>query len=300
MLFRSREADPETVGRELNVRAVLMGKLVQRGDALSIQVDLVDAAGGSQLWGDRYLRKFAEILSIEEEIAGQISEKLRGKLTGEEKKRLAKRPTQNTEAYQLYLKGRYYWYKRSAEGIQKGIEYFRQAIELDPGFALAYVGMSDSYAVLAVYGLAQPDSARQKAAAARALQLDPTLPEAHASHAMALANPAEAEKGLKRAIELSPNYVWAHHWYAHIVAGMGRAEEAIASAKRAQAIEPLSLAINTGVGMHYYFARRYDEAVEQLRKTLEIDPDFPWANMFLGKAYLQRSEERRVGKECRL
>jgi TolB-like protein len=149
--YKGRDVDPQAVGRELNVRALLMGRVVQRGDALSIQVDLVDVADGSQLWGDRYNRRLSDIFEIEEEIARQISEKLRMKLTGDQKKRLAKRQTQNTEAYQLYLKGRYHWNKRTEEGIQKGIEYFQQAIEKDPTYALAYVGLADAYGVRGVY-----------------------------------------------------------------------------------------------------------------------------------------------------
>jgi len=298
--YKGKDVDPQTVGRELNVRALLMGRVVGRGDTLSIQADLVDAADGSQLWGDRYHRKASDIFAIEEEIARQISEKLRAKLTGEDKKRLAKRHTANTEAYQLYLKGRYYWNKRTKEAILKGIEYFQQAIEKDPRYALAYVGLADSYATLGVYGECPPAETipKWKAMVAKALEIDPTLSEAHSSQAMVCGigegDWQRSDQEHRRALELNPNNAVAHHYYAHNLEGLGRLDEAIAAVQRGLELDPLSLVLNAHLGLALYFARRYDSASEQLRKTLEIDPHFVNANLYLAYVCSQQGRHEQA------
>jgi len=291
---KGRDVDPQEVGRDRHVRAVLLGKVLQRGDGLSIRTELVDVVNVSRLWGAKYNRKLADIVVVQEEIAKEISEKLRLRLTGEEEKRLTKRYTENTEAYQLYLKGRYYWNKRTDEGLQKGVEYFNQAIEKDPGYALAYVGLADAYSLLGIWGPPSPAEAFRsaKAAAVKALEIDGTLAEAHTSLAWISSNDwewASAEREYKRAFELNPNYATAHQWYAHYLMWMGRLDEAVREMKRAQELDPLSLVINTELGLPSYYGRRYDQAIEQYRKAVEMDPNFYRAHWQLGQAYEQKA-----------
>ena len=289
--YKGRDIDPQTVGRELGVRAVLTGRLVQRGDTLSIQTDLVDVTEQSTLWGEQYNRKLADLLAVQEEISREISSKLRIKLSGEERKQLAKRYTENTEAYQLYLKGRYYWNKRTAEDLKKGVDYFRQAIDMDPNYALAYAGLADTYNVLPIWTPIETKEAYPKAkwAALKALEIDDTLAEAHISLAYALFRydwdwPG-AEREFKRGIELKSNYATAHQWYSFYLSAMGRVEEAIVEIKRAQDLEPLSLFINSDVGSALYRAGQHDQAIAQLRKTIELDPTFGYAHYNLGVVY---------------
>jgi eukaryotic-like serine/threonine-protein kinase len=292
--YKGRDADPQTIGRELGVRAVLTGKLVQRGDTLNIQTELVDVEQGSQLWGEQYNRKLADLLAVQEEISREISQKLRIRLSGEERKQLTKRYTENTEAYQLYLKGRYYWNKRTAEGLKKGVDYFQQAIDVDPNYGLAYAGLADSYNVLPIWTPIETKDAypKAKSAALKALEIDDSLAEAHTSLAYALYRydwdwPA-AEREFKRGIQLKPNYATAHQWYSFYLSAMGRAEEAIVEIKRAQDLEPLSLFLNTDVGFALGRARQYDQAVVQLRKTIAIDPTFGYPHFHLGLVYEQK------------
>ncbi len=292
--YKGREVDPQKVGRELNVRAVLTGKVTQRGDTLTIQADLVDVARGSQLWGERYSRKIADLLPVQEEIAREISAKLRLRLSGEEEKRLARRYTEDTEAYQLYLKGRYFWNKRTEDALNKAVEYFEQAIERDPNYAVAYAGLADSYCLIGLWGPTSPREAfpRAKAAALKAVEIDGTLAEAHTSLGFVGLHLdwdwARVESEFKRAIDINPNYATAHHWYAHYLMCMGRLDEALSEMKKAQSLDPLSLVINTELGFPLYFARRYDEAIEQYRKALEMDPNFYRAHWLLGLAYQQK------------
>ena len=292
--YKGREVDPLAVGSALNVRAILTGRVLQMRQTLIIKVELVDVADGSQLWGEQYERESGDILAIQREISREITANLRLKLSGEQKKRLEKQPTENANAYQLYLKGRYCWNKRTEQGLEKGIEFFSQAIEADPLFALAYVGLADSYNMLAAYNLSQPRAvlSRAKAAAERALEIDSELAEAHTSLAKVSADydwdwPA-AEREFKRALELNPNYATAHHWYALHLMAMGTFEEAAAELKRAQQLDPLSLSINASAGLPFYWSRRYDEAIEQFRRTLELDLGFPLAHVLLGQAYAQK------------
>ena len=288
--YKGRYADAREVGHDLNVQAVLSGRIVQRGDNLSISVELVDAGDNSQVWGKQYNLNMAELLSVQEEIARLVTEKLRLRMTGEQKKRLTKTHTDSTEAYQLYLRGRYHWNKRTEEGLKRGIEYFDQAIEKDPTFALAYAGLADCYALLTEYSTIPPAESRQKAKAAamRALEIDDTLAEAHTSLAAVHEydwNWAEAEREYRRAIEMNPNYATAHHWYAIFLGGRARFDEGLREIRRAQELDPLSLIINTGLGRLLYNARRNDEAIAQLKKTLEMDPAFPEAHFQLALAY---------------
>jgi serine/threonine protein kinase/Flp pilus assembly protein TadD len=290
--YKGREIDPLQVGQELNVRAVLTGTVFHLNDNLLIRTELVDTTDGSRLWGEQYNRKMTDIFAIQDEIAREISEKLRFKLTGEEQKRIAKRHTDNPEAYRLYLKGRYNWNKRTPEGFKLGIEYFREAIDLDSGYALAYAGLADSYNMLGNYSELAPRDAfpRAKTAAIKALRIDETLSEARASLAYAMNGYdwdwKKAGAEFKRAIELKPNYATAHYWYATVhLAALGKLDEAISEMTEAQELDPLSLIINTNLGWIYYFARRYDDAVKQIHKALEIDENFNVAYFKLGQVY---------------
>jgi serine/threonine protein kinase/Tfp pilus assembly protein PilF len=289
--YRGQVLDPQKVGRDLNVGTVLTGRVVQQKDALIIGTELVDVPNGWRLWGERYNRKLADIFAIQEEIANEISEKLRLSLTREEKKRLTKSYTQNTEAYQFYLKGRHHWKRWTEEGFYKAIGYFQQAVEKDPSYALAYVGIAESYVLLGWNSFLPPKDAfpQGKAAAITALQLDPDLGEAHTPLAAALWlhdwQWPEAQKEFKRSLELNPTYPIANHWHAEYMTTMGRHAEAIAQMKNSQELDPLSLIINVAIGWAYYLERRYNEALEQLLRTVELDPNFPVTNWVLGLLY---------------
>jgi serine/threonine protein kinase/tetratricopeptide (TPR) repeat protein len=291
--YKGRETDTEKIGRELNVRAVLTGRVVQRGDSLNIQTELVDVAGDSQLWGQQYNRKFSEIIPVQEEIAKEVSNKLRLRPSGEEQKRLAKHYTENPEAHQLYLKGRYLWNRRTGATLQRAAEYFQQAVDKDPAYAPAWAGLADCYAVYSLYDVLPPREAvpRAKEAATKALALDDGLAEPHAALAYVKTfydwDWQGAEREFKRAIGLNPNYATGHHWYSIHLDSVGRLDEAIAEAKRAQDADPLSLPIGTAFGHAFYFARRYDQAIDQLRKTLEMDQNFLLAHWALGMSYEQ-------------
>ncbi len=292
--YKGKLVDPQSVGMELNVRAVLTGRLILRGESLHIQVELVDVRDGSQLWGDRYSRMLADIFEVQEDIAREISGKLRGRLVAEEKKRLAKRPTKNTEAYTLYLRGRYHWNKRTKEGFDKAIEYFEQAIRRDPDLALAYSGLSDCYGLMAGFHYIDMAEgyARARDLALRSLEIDDSLAEGHASLAIVRYrvdwNWYETEREFKRAIELNPGYTMARHWYAVYLVMMGRFEEALAEVERSVEQDPLSLVVNWTRGFLYYYLRRYDEAIDYLHKTLDLEPEFERAFYDLGVIYVQK------------
>jgi serine/threonine protein kinase/tetratricopeptide (TPR) repeat protein len=286
--FKAREIDPQAVGRELNVRAVLTGRIMQSGGSLRIGTELVDVATGSQLWGAQYDRKPGDIFVVQDDISNEISEKLRLQLTRAEKKQLTKRHTENAEAYRLYLKGRHHWNQWTEEGFYKAIEYFQQAVEKDPNYALAYAGVADSYVLLGWNSYLPPKEAfpRGKAAAITAQQLDPDLAEAHAPLAAVLWLHdwmwEEAQKEFKRSLGLGPTYATANHWYAEYAMTMGRHEEGRVRMKKGQDLDPLSLIINVAVGWALYHARRYDEAIEQLRRTVDLDPNYPVIYWVLG------------------
>jgi TolB-like protein/Tfp pilus assembly protein PilF len=292
--YKGRDTDPKVVGRELRVRAVLMSRLVERGENLSISAELVDARDNTHIWGEQYNRKLADLQAVQEDIGREITDKLRLKLSGEQKKSFAKRQTQNSEAYQDYLKGRFYWNKRSAAGIKIAIEHFNTAIAKDPTFALAYAGLADSYAVLSTFAAVPPRECfpKARAAALKALEIDDNLGEAHAVLGEVKVlydfDWAAAESEFKRAIELNPGYATAHQWYALYLARTGRFEEAIGEIKKAQQLDPLSLIVNSLVGSVFRFSRRYDEAIEQLRQTLAMDPSFGPAHINLGQIYVRK------------
>jgi len=292
--YKGREIDPQAVAKELGVRAVLTGRITQRGDTLSISTELVDASNNHRIWGERYERQLSDILLVQSDIARDISENLRSKLTGEEQKRVVKRYTENAEAYQAYLKGRYHWNKRTAADLNKSIEYYNEAIAIDPSYALAYSGLAECYLVLPDYTNIPSQEAhpKSKAAALQALQLDDTLAEAHAALGGVKVDSewdfVGAENELKRAIELNPNYATGHHWYAQYLSVMGRHEEALKEIKRAQELDPLSLIINAVFGDTYIKARRYDDAIVQLGKTVEMDQNFVRSYRYLANAYIEK------------
>ena len=279
--YKGPNVDPLQAGRELKVGAVLTGRVTQRGDTLVIAAELVNVAQGNQLWGEQYNRKLTDILAVQTEIAKAITDKLELRLTGEQAERLAKHYTENTEAYQLYLKGRYHWNKRNPEGFRKALEYFQQAIEKDPTYALAYTGLSDTYTTGSGLYLGLPSKEaypRGRAAALKALEIDDSLAEAHISLASAKFEYdwewAAAEKEFLRGLELNPGYATGHQWYAEYLRAVGRQEEGLAEMKRALELDPLSLIINTSLGWQYVYARQYEKAIEQCRKTVEMEPGF--------------------------
>jgi len=283
--------DPRGVGCELGVCAIVTGKMMEHGGHLLIAVELVDVVTGSQLWGGRYNRALDGIFVLQEEISNEITERLRLKLTGAEKKGLLKRQTENTEAYRFYLKGRYHWDKWTAEGFRKGMGYFQQAVEKDPSYALAHAGLADSYVLLGWNSLLSPKDAfsRAKTAAKKALEFEKDLAEGHTSLAGPLWlydwNWLEAQKEFKRSLELRPTYPTAHHWYAEYLMTMGRLDEALTTIKHAQELDPLSLIINVAIGWVLYYCREYDQAIAQLRKTLELEADYPITRWILGLVY---------------
>ncbi len=291
--YKGREISAQKVGKDLGVDAVLLGRVTQHGDTLTIQTDLVSVADGSELWGEQYNRKVADLLSVQEDISNEIYYNLRPRLTGKEAHPLTKHYTENPEAYQLYLQGLYYWNRRTEAGFTKAIDYFNQAVERDPNYALAYAGLADAYNFLGDSGYAAPKQVRQnaKSAAMQALKIDEMLPEAHISLALVLEGydwdwPG-AEREFKRALQLDPNSASAHQWYGDFLIRMGRLDEAKAELKKAQGLDPLSLPINTAVGLQLYFSRQYDLAIQQLRKTLDLDPNFVPAQHALESAYAQ-------------
>ncbi len=296
--YAAQDQDPVVVGRDLRVESVLDGSIQRVGDRFRLTVQLVRVVDGRHLWTGQFDEKFTDILTVEDQVSARVAEALALKLSGDEQQRLTKRYTENSEAYQLYLKGRYYWNKRSPEGLNKGIECFNQAIALDPNYALAYAGLADCHNMLGDYALLLPNQTFLKglAAASKALELDETLAEAHASLALAKLYyewdfPA-AEKEFQRALQLNPNYATGHQWYGEYFMMMGRFDESLAEMRRAQELDPLSLIINTAVGYALWNARRYDEAIDQLRKTLELDANFLPAIAFLDMAYERKGKEQ--------
>jgi TolB-like protein/DNA-binding winged helix-turn-helix (wHTH) protein/Flp pilus assembly protein TadD len=288
------EMDPQVIGRKLNVRAVLMSRLVQHGNELSITMELIDVRDNRHLWGEQYDRKISDLPLVQAELSRQITEHLRLRLAPEDQQRLVKQQPKNAESYQLCLKGDYYLRKRTVEGEQKAVEYFQQAIDKDQNFARAYTGLADCYLQLGSLGWIPSAEAQSKAkdAVTKSLNLDDTLAGAHATLGWIRLNHewdwAGAEQEFRRAIELNFNLVEAHQGYATYLSSMGRHEEAIAEGKRALDVDPLSININTGLGLTLYMARQYDQAIDQLRQTIDMDPNFRWAHRNLGLAYEQK------------
>jgi serine/threonine protein kinase/Tfp pilus assembly protein PilF len=276
--YKGGEIDPEAVGRELKVKAVLTGRLMQHGDNLFVSTELVSTSDNSHIWGGDYNRKVSDILSLQEELAHMISGKLRITLSSDQKQKLARQITSNPEAYQLYVKGRYYADKWTGEGWNKAIEFFRQAIDKDPSYASAYAGMAESYTMLGFNQYLPPNEAfpNAMAAAKRAVDLDDGLAEAHASMGLVslmMWDWAHADQELRRALELNSNLSDAHEYLSWYLAAVGKLPEAVSEGKMAQDLDPLSISINTGLDTLYYLQRDYDKALAQCRKALEISPD---------------------------
>ncbi|HYI12699.1 MAG TPA: protein kinase [Thermoanaerobaculia bacterium] len=292
--YKNRDADAQTVGRELRVRAVLTGVVKQIGERLQINVELVDSIDGAQLWGESYDRKLADLMKLPEEISREIADKLRIKLTGAEKKKLRRRPTENSEAYQQYLRGRYHWNKRTEESLKKGIQYYRAAIDADPSFASAYAGLADSFITLATNIPLPPHEAmpKAKAAAMRAIELDEGLAEAWASLGAVRWwfdwDWEGAEEAYERAITLNPNYATAHDGYAMLLCARGRFDEAVEQFSKAADLDPLSLIIAVHAGWPFHFAGDYESAIRRFRKALDLDENFIPAHGWLGMALGQQ------------
>jgi serine/threonine protein kinase/Flp pilus assembly protein TadD len=289
--YRGRTGEAQVVGRALGVGAVLTGRVLQRGDTLLISAELVDVGSGFQLWGAQYRRKVEDIFALQEDIAKEISEKLRLKLAPEKQNLLARRYTENVEAYHLYLKGRFYWAKRTEEGLYKGIQYFRQAIELDPTYALAYAGIAEGYVPLTVYGHLAPKDAgpKARAAAQAALEIDPNLVEARTVLGAIMTyyewNFENGEQELRQTVALDPKYARARQALAENLTITGRFEEAAIEARRALELDPLALSLNAFMAMTYYFERKYDKAIEHGLRTVDMDPNFFPGYFYLGMSY---------------
>ncbi len=289
--YHSKDRDPLAAGRELHVDSVLEGNIQKLDDRIAFTVQLVSVADGRRLWSARFDGKFTDILAIEDSISGQVARELAPMLSVEEQKNLAKRFTENPEAHQAYLKGRFFWNKRTLDGLNTATEYFQQALRIDPNYARAFAGLADSYVLTNFYsGLHQKDLyLKALAAAQRALQLDDALAEAHATKAYVQYyyewDWTEAEREFKRAIEINPNYATAHQWYGEYLMYMARFDEALAEFKLAQDSDPLSLVINLEMGSPYLYMRQYDRAIEKYKMALEMDPNFPLTNYCLGRSY---------------
>ena len=289
--FKSSPDDVPAIASQLGVANILEGSVQRTADKVRVNVQLIKGATDTHLWADTFDRKLTDIFAVESEIARTIADTLQAKLTGSEQHAIAARPTENTEAYQLYLKGRFFWNKRTGQNLNKAADYFNQAIAADRKYALAYVGLADAYVLMPLYGAGAPRDCYPKAktAAKKALELDDMSAEAHTSLAQVSCyydlDYPQALREFQRAIELNPNYATAHQWYGSSgLAALGRFDEAIVELKRAIELDPLSLVINTDLGNTYYRARRYDEAIDQMRKTLEMDPGFYYAHWNLGSA----------------
>jgi TolB-like protein/Flp pilus assembly protein TadD len=289
--FKSSPNDLRQIAQQLGVANILEGSVQKANDQVRVNVQLVNALTDAHLWADTYDRKLTDIFAVETEIAKTVADVLQAKLTGSEQHVIAARPTANTEAHQLYLKGRFFWNKRTGNDLKKSIDYFEQAIAADPIYALAYAGVADGYVWLPGYTAGTPRDSypKAKAAAKKALELDDTLAEARTSLAIAIwlydFDSSQANREFQSAIELNPNYAIAHQQYGNItLSALGRFDDAIAEGKRAVELDPLSLVINTDLGSNYCYARRYDEAIAQLRKTLEMDAGFYIAHVVLGQA----------------
>src|SRR5215475_7694987 len=285
------KGDLPQIAQQLGVAHLLEGSVQKVNDQVRINVQLIKAASEAHLWAEIYDRKLTDIFAVESEIAKTIADTLQAKLSGSEQHVIAARPTESSEAHQLYLKGRFFWNKRTGNDLKKSIDYFQQAITADPTYALAYAGLADAYAFLPGYTAGSPQDSYPKsiAAAKKALELDDTLAEAHTALAIATwlytFDFAQAITEFQRAIELNPNYAIAHQQYGNILlSALGRFDEAIAEGKRAVELDPLSLVINSDLGVDHFFARRYDEAITQLRKTLEMDPAYYYGYVNLGQA----------------
>jgi TolB-like protein/Tfp pilus assembly protein PilF len=295
--YKGKETDATTIGNELNVRAILNGRVAQRGDQLTLSLELVDVATDNAIWSQQYSRKQSDLVSLQSEIARDVSSRLKATLSGADAAKVGKSATTSPEAYQLYLKGRYQWNKRTGESLKQAEEFFIQAIEKDPNYALAHSGLAESYTLFGVYGTAPPlDSMpKAKAAALRAIELDDSLAEARVALGIYYSNFAwnqpAAEREFRRAIELNPNYATAYQQFGvECLTAMGRFDEAVAAGKRAEELDPLSPIIGADLGHILTRARRYDEAIVQLNRVLTLDPNFWVTYWYLGMAHRGKSQ----------
>jgi DNA-binding winged helix-turn-helix (wHTH) protein/Tfp pilus assembly protein PilF len=290
--YASVDESPASIGRELGVESILEGSIRRSGDRLRVTVQLISVRDGAELWAERFDESLTDVFVVEDRVSERVAEALKIKLSEAELELLAKRYTANPDAFQSYLKGRYYWNKRTRDGIRRGIEHFEQAIEQDPLYALAYAGLADCYSLLSMHGVLQPREAftRARAAAIRALEIDDQLAEAHAS--LAYANLyyewdwAAAEREFKRSIDLNPNYATAHHWYHEYLVLRGRIVEATEEIKKAQELDPLSPAINAAMVLPLLNSGQYEQGIDGLKRVIELDPGFYRGHMFLGIAYV--------------
>jgi len=293
---------PREVGKDLNVSAVLTGKVTQRGDALIIQTELIDIHNVSQLWGEQYNRTISDIVVVQQDITQKVAEKLQTQISGEEQKIFTAQRAVNPEAYQLHLKGHFHANKRTVEGYRKALEYFQQAISIDPDFALAYIGVAEAYIVGITLDLGTKEyMPKLKTNALKALELDPGLAEAHATLAVVKAyydfDFAGAEQSFRRAIELNPNYPTAHHWFGELLVYIGRFDDGLAEYQRATELDPASLVIASDFGLSYYFMRQYDRSIEHLKKTIEMDPNFVRTHFYIMLPYRQKGMDDEAFKE---
>ncbi len=288
--YKSSAGNLREIATQLGVANVLEGSVQRTADRVHVNVQLIKAASDAHLWAEAYDRKLTDIFAVESEIAKTIADTLQAKLTGSERNAIAAQPTENTEAHQLYLKGRYLWNRRTGENLKKALAYFEQAAEKDPHYALAYSGMADSCTLMPIYSAGTPQeyNPRARAAAQKAVELDDSLAEAHTSLAYVFYvdfEYAQSVKEFEHAISLNPNYAMAHHWYGTLLlSALGRFDQAIAELKRALELEPVLPIIGVSLGATYRQARRYDEAIAQLRDSVEMHPEFYWAHRFLGLA----------------
>jgi serine/threonine-protein kinase len=293
--FKGKDADAREIGRKLNVTTLLEGSVRKAGNKLRVAAQLIKVADGYHIWSETFERDLKDVFAVQDDIANRIVETLKLTLLGE-RKSLVVPPTVNVEAYNDYLRGRFHWNKRSEEALQRGIGCFGDAVRVDPHFALAYVGLADSYIVLGGYGYLPTRDAytRAKAEAIKALEIDEDLAEAHTSLAYVRTfydwDWAAADKAFRRAIELNPHYPTARQWYGQYLASLGRFDEAVATLRRALQLDPLSLPICASMGRALYYARRFDEAISQCRSALEMEPTFALAHAWLGMAYLAKKE----------
>jgi len=297
--YKSSSDNLRQIAKQLGVANILEGTVQKAADRVRVNVQLIKAETDAHLWAETYDRKLTDIFSVESDIAKAIADTLQAKLSGSEKHAIAAQPTENTEAHEFYLKGRYFWNKRTGPDLRRAIDYFKQAIDKDPKYGLAYAGLADSYTLLSAYGAGSPQESfpLAKTAAQKALELDDTLAEAHTSLGQILLfydlDLVGSSKEFERAIALNPNYATAHHWYGvGPPLAVGEFDRAIAELRRAQQLDPLSLIINADLGVAFTTARRYDEAITQLRKTIEMDPRFYYAHWNLGVALELKGELR--------
>ena len=297
--YKGKEIDPKKIAPELNVQAIVNGHLIQRGDQLSLNLELVDGATETIIWGNKYERKLADLVALQSEVARDVSAKLRNKISGASEKQVTKEYTSDPEAYQLYLKGIYHWNKRTGDELKQAISLFQQAIDKDPGFAKAYGGLAMAYEVYGANTASTKQeigemAIRAKAAAVKALEMDNDLPEAHAVIAERKIDDewdfAGSEASYQKAIELNPNFASAHQWYSEVLSRVGRSDEALAEIKKAYEIDPFSRAVNQNLGLRLLEMHRNDEAQAQFEKLIQSEPDYPMAYGFLSGIYADKGE----------